>query len=82
MTEPILTEGEKMETGWLIEIPMKLVGGSALWWTGKWNTGYLTDPWTVDASLAVRFSREQDAQAVISGTLRLKEAIATEHIWG
>jgi len=70
-----------METAWLIEMPLKSVGGPPVWWTGRY-TGHMTDPWTLDSLQAVRFCRKQDAEAVMAGTIRLKEAVATEHIWG
>ena len=71
-----------METAWLIEIPMSTFGGPPVWWAGNYRTGSLNDSWSEDSLKAVRFSRKEDAQAVIDGTLRLKEAVATEHQWG
>jgi hypothetical protein len=72
------------ETAWLIEIPMKSVGGPPMWWTGSWNGGKVLSPWTEDSLLAVRFCRKEDAEKVINGTNLLKDttAVATEHIWG
>jgi hypothetical protein len=70
-----------METAWLIEMPLISLGGPTCWWTGKHDTGFLTDPWTQDTLDAVRFSRKVDAEKVIKFTLRSKLAIATEHQW-
>jgi len=71
-----------MERAWLIEMPMATFGGPPCWWTGNYKTGALTDQWSQDSLNAVRFSRKEDAEAVIRGTLRIKEPIATEHQWG
>lgn len=73
-----------MEKAWLIEVPMTTFGGPPVWWTGNYKTGSLNDQWSADSLDAVRFSRKEDAEKVISGTLRMKggtEIIATEHGW-
>jgi len=76
-------EDKVIETAWLIEMPMTTFGGPPCWWTGNYKTGALTDQWSNDSLMAVRFSRKEDAEAVIRGTLRLegKGPIATEHQW-
>lgn len=69
------------EKAWLIEMPMATFNGPPCWWTGNYKTGALTDQWSTDSLDAVRFSRKGDAERVIAGTLKLKEAVATEHQW-
>jgi len=71
----------KTETAWLIEMPMATFEGPPCWWTGDYRSGSLTKQWSEDSLDAVRFFRKEDAEKVIRGTLRLKEAIATEHQW-
>ena len=46
------------ESGWLIELPTST---GPKWWTAETMTGR----WESDSTLAVRFSRKQDAEAVI-----------------
>jgi hypothetical protein len=71
----------KEETSWLIEMPMATFGGPPCWWTGEYRSGKLNHQWSTDPLDAVRFARKEDAERVLHGTLRLKEAIATEHQW-
>jgi hypothetical protein len=61
------------ETGWLIELNDPSGSPGALWWK--------PGCWTADSTIAVRFSRKCDAEAVIRG-MGFKKAIATEHQWG
>lgn len=73
---------DKVESAWLIEIPMRTFKGPPVWWTGCYSS--LTATWSQDPMKAVRFARKEDADAVISGTLRKPfrdDAIATEHQW-
>ncbi len=61
------------ESGWLIELPTST---GPKWWTAETMTGR----WESDSTLAVRFSRKQDAEAVIEA-LMLTGTKATEHLW-
>lgn len=65
------------EVAWLVEI---FVSGSHRWWAGY--PRYKAESWTTDPLLAVRFSRKQDADAVIHGLFPSWHAVATEHQWG
>ena len=63
------------ETGWLIE----LRGGSPQWWSltdTEGEGGYFTN----DSTVALRFSRKQDAQACID-SVGWTEASPSEHEW-
>ncbi len=59
----------KDETAWLIE---KQQNGGAIW--------YGVNDWTNDPSNVVRFSRKQDAEAVINNW-GMTDCIVTEHMW-
>ncbi len=69
---------QKPTTGWLIE---RRFNDNIVWW----RSDLIEErDWTDDASQAVRFSRQQDAELVIrSGILRTfwLGAFATEHMW-
>lgn len=79
-------------TAWLIEVPQS---GGATWWTGQEDgDGNLSDSsrlawlkyFSADASKAVRFRFEADAQAVLrllpqSWKLWTYPAVVTEHRW-
>ena len=63
----------KIEVGWLIEEPSP---APPRWWAGS-RYG-----WTTDASRAVRFCREQDAQRVVESMGWLNtEVVITDHRW-
>jgi hypothetical protein len=64
------------ETGWLIEMR----GGQPKWAAVNSSCGW---HWTMDASEAVRFSREKDANAVRSfHFLGAEDVFVSEHGWG
>lgn len=72
---------DRDEVAWLIEYPSRR-GSAPLWWDGRGS-----DTWTADSLTAVRFTRKEDAEAVIrfsrpnNEAVRMVEAIATEHLW-
>lgn len=67
----------RVETGWLIEVT---IGGRAVWWAGR-DLGYGRH-YTTDASAAVRFARQSDAERVIARfPAEFGAARATEHSW-
>lgn len=75
---------DRDEKAWLIEV--KRPGDRPLWWSG--NTRGPGEAWTTIHSHAVRFAREEDADAVIRGnwwdgidTKAHQHAHAVEHIW-
>lgn len=76
-------ENTQEETGWLIE---RTNGGQPLWWgppcsRWEWQQALVSpELWTTDASKAVRFSRKEDAEAVIR-LEGFQNAIATDHMW-
>ena len=65
---------DQVETGWLIEMTATSI---PMWWAAH-SCG--EGAWTNDSNKAVRFSREQDAMAVIKYNNLM--ANATEHQWG
>lgn len=62
------------ERGWLCE---RQDGGSPAWWTPLGDDG---GEWVSDASKALRFAREVDAEAYIEEA-GWTDVIPTEHIW-
>lgn len=62
------------ETGWLIETQ----NSNCVAWLFIEFKSILS--WTVDSTLAVRFARKEDAEAVIK-LMGLTACIATEHMW-
>lgn len=63
------------EYGWLIELPRSINGiHEARWWAPAVG-------WTHDSTEAVRFCREEDAEAIIE-FFKFDDAVATEHSWG
>jgi hypothetical protein len=65
------------ETAWLIEAVRNDSGHR--WWTGAGGPG--ANWWTSDPNACVRFSRKQDAEAVIAGVNFGEPSVATEHEW-
>jgi hypothetical protein len=65
---------EADETGWLIELK-----GQTPQWAVILAADY-DEHWTTDASKALRFAREQDAQAYIDH-IGWTDAFPTEHMW-
>jgi hypothetical protein len=63
------------ETGWLVE---KRGLGRPYWLTAY--LGQLT--FSADANDAIRFSRRQDAEAIIAELYDQDSHVATEHQWG
>lgn len=63
------------ETGWLIEFSQRVSAQPA--WYGKTDDGLGQ---TTDSLKAIRFAREEDAEAVIED-MGWTEARATEHMW-
>jgi len=68
-----------MEIAWLIEANHF---DYPQWWAGSWGEGSPGNGWTNDPLKAVRFSRKEDAIAVIVGTIRSGFITATQHQWG
>jgi hypothetical protein len=64
------------ETAWLIELAPGR--GTPTWWGRVDDEDILG--WTTDNQKAIRFAREQDAQAIIDDT-GWNDVKATEHMW-
>ena len=65
------------ETGWLIELKPSVVTRPTYW--GAYIDGDLE--WSMDHNLAIRFTRQKDAEKVIQ-YYGWTEAHAIEHQWG
>lgn len=63
------------EHGWLIER-----ASPPRWWDGAYS-----NTWTTDSTIAVRFARKRDAEAVLELLRRfatqMDDATTTEHLW-
>lgn len=62
------------ESAWLVEWPAN-ENLPARWW-------HPTVGWCVDANVALRFSRKQDADDYIATRQMGNHGVATEHVWG
>lgn len=65
---------EMTEAGWLIEWP----GGEdqpVRWWHPERG-------WSIHAHRAIRYARQEDAEAAIKAGCFVRGLIATEHRWG
>jgi hypothetical protein len=70
------------QTGWLVERDGKWWGPTCSQW--QWEhalTGCEPPLWTSDANKALRFARQEDAEAFIRWKSLSGGAKATEHIW-
>jgi hypothetical protein len=61
-----------VETGWLIEKPMK---SRPMWLICNWSFG-----WTEDSTKAIRFSRREDAEQIAT-MFENADVRITEHQW-